>query len=363
MESREQFSTASITLEDLSKDFSDLRAVRDVNLHVDAGTLVCLLGPSGCGKTTTLRMIAGFETPSRGRVRIGEEDITDVPPYARPTALVFQSYALFPHMNVFENIAYGLKARRTPKAEVEHRVGEAIVLMELQGNEKKSPPQLSGGQQQRVALARALVIRPKVLLFDEPLSNLDAQLRVRMRSEIRDVQRRLGITSVYVTHDQEEAFSIADVVAIMNQGRLVQLGTPRELYRQPADRFVAEFVGLSNVVPVELVETRQDGTVVKVFGRTVRSRRPPRDPAGSLAMVLRPEALQVTRAEQGGVPARVRSLAYIGPIARYRVVVEADGTELIVDQSNPGPDEFYPEGTAVWVKLPAEVPSLLSQPG
>ena len=363
MEAGTSFATASITLEHLSKHFADLRAVSDVNLQVQASTLVCLLGPSGCGKTTTLRMIAGFETPSQGRIWIGPDDVTYVPPYARPTALVFQSYALFPHMNVFENIAYGLRARRTPKPEIEQRVGEAIRLMELQGNEKKSPPQLSGGQQQRVALARALVIRPKVLLFDEPLSNLDAQLRVRMRGEIRDVQRRLGITSVYVTHDQEEAFSIADVVAIMNKGRLIQLGTPRELYRQPADRFVAEFVGLSNVVPAELVEVGQNGAVVKVFGQMIRSRRPPKDRDGPVALVLRPEALQISRGEPSGVPARVRTLAYIGPIARYRVVIEGDGTELIVDQSNPGPDEFYSEGTPVRVRLPAEVPSLLSQPG
>ena len=363
METGAQFATASIKLEHLSKAFADLRAVSDVNLQVQAGTLVCLLGPSGCGKTTTLRMIAGFETPSEGRIWIGQDDVTHVPPYARPTALVFQSYALFPHMSVFENIAYGLRARRRPKPEIEARVREAIELMELQGHEKKSPPQLSGGQQQRVALARALVIRPKVLLFDEPLSNLDAQLRVRMRGEIRDVQRRLGITSVYVTHDQEEAFSIADVVAIMNKGKLIQLGSPRELYRQPADRFVAEFVGLSNVVPVELVEAGQNGAVVRVFGQTVRSRRPPRNPDGKLSLVLRPEALQISRDEPAGVPARVRSLAYIGPIARYRVVVDGDGTELIVDHSNPGPDEFYPEGTPVRITLPADVPSLLSQAG
>lgn len=361
MERREQFETASITLEGLSKRFVDLRAVQDVDLQVKAGTLVCLLGPSGCGKTTTLRMIAGFESPSEGRILIGDDDVTHLPPYTRPTAMVFQSYALFPHMNVFENIAYGLKARRRPRAEIDQRVGEAIELMELQGHERKSPPQLSGGQQQRVALARALVIQPKVLLFDEPLSNLDAQLRVRMRGEIRDVQRRLGITSVYVTHDQEEAFSIADVVAIMNQGRLIQSGTPRELYRQPADRFVAEFVGLSNVVAVELVEAGPNGAVVRVFGQTVRSRRPPRQAAGKVALVLRPEALKIDRDGQDGVPGRVRSLAYIGPIARYRVVVEGDGTELIIDHSNPGPDEFYPEGTPVRVKLPAEVPSLLSR--
>jgi iron(III) transport system ATP-binding protein len=176
---------------------------------------------------------------------------------------------------VYNNVAYGLRARRMPKSEIASKVDEAIRLMELEGQEKKSPPQLSGGQQQRVALARALVIRPKVLLFDEPLSNLDAQLRVRMRSEIRGLQKQLGITSVYVTHDQEEAFSLADRVALMNQGKLIQLGTPRELYRQPADRFVAEFVGLSNIVPVEVINTTPDGATIKVFGQTVHSRRPP----------------------------------------------------------------------------------------
>jgi len=360
MDSTTQFATASITLKSLSKRFGDMVAVDDVNLGVQAGTLVCLLGPSGCGKTTTLRMIAGFEEPSEGRVLIGDEDITRIPPYARPTAMVFQSYALFPHMSVFENIAYGLKARRRPKSEIEQRVNEAIHLMELEGNERKSPPQLSGGQQQRVALARALVIRPKVLLFDEPLSNLDAQLRVRMRGEIRGVQHRLGITSVYVTHDQEEAFSIADVVALMNKGKLIQLGSPRELYRQPADRFVAEFVGLSNLVPVELVESNAKGAVVRVFGQTVRSRRPPRNPAGSVSIVLRPEALELVGGHGAGVPARVRTLAYVGPIARYRVVVEGDGTELTVDLSNPRPDQFYEEGTEVGLRLPDEVPSLLS---
>jgi iron(III) transport system ATP-binding protein len=199
-----------------------------------------------------------------------------------------------------------------------------------------------------------------VLLFDEPLSNLDAQLRVRMRGEIRGVQRQLGITSVYVTHDQEEAFSIADVVALMNKGRLIQLGTPRELYRQPVDRFVAEFVGLSNVVPVELLESASSGATVRVFGHTLRSRRPPRNPAGPVSIVLRPEALQLASSADAGVPARVRTLAYVGPIARYRVLVEGAGTELTVDLSNPGPDEFYAEGTQVKVRLPAEVPSLLS---
>lgn len=354
----ESFSTASITLQNLSKSFGAVKAVDAVGLTITAGTLVCLLGPSGCGKTTTLRMVAGFEEPTSGRVLIGTDDVTEVPPYARPTAMVFQSYALFPHMSVYENIAYGLRARRVAKQEIDRRVGEAVALMELQGHEKKSPPQLSGGQQQRVALARALVIRPKVLLFDEPLSNLDAQLRVRMRSEIRSLQRRLGITSVYVTHDQEEAFSIADQVAIMNQGKLVQLGTPRELYRQPADRFVAEFVGQSNIVPVEVVEANSLGATVRVFGQTVRSRRPPRNGTNQVAIVLRPEAVGIGSAEEPGVPARVINLAYIGPVARYTVAVDG-GPELVVDLHNPGPDQFFSEGTAVTLQLPEEVPALL----
>jgi ABC-type Fe3+/spermidine/putrescine transport system ATPase subunit len=352
------FSTASITLQNLSKHFELLRAVDAVSLKVEAGTLVCLLGPSGCGKTTTLRMVAGFEEPTAGRVLIGADDITDVPPYARPTAMVFQSYALFPHMSVQDNIAYGLRARRTPRAEIETRVQDAIALMELQGHERKSPPQLSGGQQQRVALARALVIRPKVLLFDEPLSNLDAQLRVRMRSEIRALQRQLGITSVYVTHDQEEAFSIADQVAIMNRGKLVQLGEPRELYRQPTDRFVAEFVGVSNIVPVEVLESNANGATVRVLGQIIRSRRPPQNPENRVSIVLRPEALRMEKAGEGGVPARVLTMAFTGPIARYTVAVD-DDTVLTVDLPNPGPDQFFAEGTSVILQLPAEVPALL----
>lgn len=354
----ETFSTASIMLQELSKYFGDLKAVDNVNLKVEAGTLICLLGPSGCGKTTTLRMIAGFEVPSEGRVLIGADDVTDAPPYVRPTALVFQSYALFPHMSVYDNVAYGLRARRVPKAEIKARVQEAIGLMELQGQEPKSPPQLSGGQQQRVALARALVIRPKVLLFDEPLSNLDAQLRVRMRGEIRGLQRQLGITSVYVTHDQEEAFSIADQVAIMNRGHLVQLGTPRELYRRPADRFVAEFVGLSNIVPVEMVEADAEGATMRLFGQTIHSNQRPQEAGSHASVVLRPEALRIERSNGQGVPARVLSLAFIGPIARYTVLVE-DGTELIVDLSNPGPDDFFEEGTEVRLQLPAEISALL----
>ena len=360
MASEVTFATASIRLENLTKQYKDVLAVDDLTLEVEPGTLVCLLGPSGCGKTTTLRMIAGFEDPTAGRILIGDEDVTEMPPYSRPTAMVFQSYALFPHMTIYENVAYGLKARRTPKKEIPGKVQEALALMELEGQEEKSPSQLSGGQQQRVALARALVIRPKVLLFDEPLSNLDAQLRVRMRGELREVQNRLGITSVYVTHDQEEAFSIADLVAIMNQGKLTQLGSPIDLYRRPVDRFVAEFVGLSNVVSAELVQSNAEGADIRVLGQVIHSQQPPKNPKAAISVVLRPEAIGITGKSKEGIPARVRTSAYVGPLLRYTVAIEGDGTELMVDLSNPAAEEFYEEGAEVSIELPKEVTALLS---
>jgi spermidine/putrescine ABC transporter ATP-binding subunit len=361
--SKTMSNTNFVQLQHLYKRFGDIHAVEDVSLNVAEGMLVCLLGPSGCGKTTTLRMIGGFEEPSSGQIVIGDEDVTRLPPYVRPTAMVFQNYALFPHMSVAENVAYGLRARKVAKHEIKDRVAEAIALMELTGQEHKAPPQLSGGQQQRVALARALVIHPKVLLFDEPLSNLDAQLRVRMRTEIRQIQQRLGITSIYVTHDQEEAFSLADQVAIMNRGRLVQMGTPYELYHTPADQFVAEFVGLSNIVPVQVVESGSQGTMIRCFGRTLPARKHPAAPTGngSMAAVLRPEALKIhngaSAVAEEGIPARVQALAFLGALIRYTVVVEdgaADEQALTIDLHNPHPDHFYAPGSLVHVQLPQD---------
>ena len=358
-----------VQLRHLHKRFGDIHAVDDVNLAVTEGTLVCLLGPSGCGKTTTLRMIGGFEEPSSGQILIGDEEITNMPPYVRPTAMVFQNYALFPHMSVAENVAYGLRARRVGKQEIKERVAEAIALMELKGQEEKSPPQLSGGQQQRVALARAMVIRPKVLLFDEPLSNLDARLRVRMRTEIRQIQQRLGITSIYVTHDQEEAFSLADKVAIMNRGRMVQMGSPYELYHTPADQFVAEFVGLSNIVPVQVVEEGARGKLVRCLGRTlpaIESAVMGASGTSSSVAVLRPEALSIHNGaapiQPEWIPARVQTLAFLGSLVRYTVMVEEGTTpplELTVDLHNPRPDQFYDPGSQVHIELPQDGVALL----
>ena len=241
-----------VRLERISKIYNDPKtgkefyAVNDVSLTIEPGSFVTLLGPSGCGKTTTLRMIAGFESPDAGEIYLGDEAINALTPNKRDTAMVFQSYALFPHYNVYDNVAYGLKLRKVPKKEMDERIAHILELVELTGMETRMTNQLSGGQQQRVALARAMVVEPSVLLFDEPLSNLDAKLRVSMRTEIRRIQQTLGITAVYVTHDQAEAMAISDQIIIMNKGVIAQIGTPEEVYHHPKNEFVADFIGEVN---------------------------------------------------------------------------------------------------------------------
>ena len=241
-----------VRLEHISKIYQDPKtgkefyAVKDTNLTIEPGSFVTLLGPSGCGKTTTLRMIAGFESPDEGEIYLGDEPINELTPNKRDTAMVFQSYALLPHYNVFDNVAYGLKLRKVPKEEIHERVMRILKLVELEGMESRMTNQLSGGQQQRVALASALVIEPSVLLFDEPLSNLDAKLRVSMRTEIRRIQQEVGITAIYVTHDQSEAMALSDKIIIMNKGFVAQMGTPQEIYYHPVDEFVADFIGEAN---------------------------------------------------------------------------------------------------------------------
>ena len=256
--------TSPLRLENVSKRFGLVVAVDHVSLDIPRGAFTTLLGPSGCGKTTLLRIIAGFYEPDEGHIYLDDKCIDDVPTHLRGTAMVFQDYALWPHMTVFDNIAYGLRMTKTPQNEIDQRVHETMQLVEMHADLlKRRPSELSGGQQQRVALARALIIRPRVLLLDEPLSNLDAKVRQRLRLEIRSLQRRIGITTIYVTHDQEEALSMSDVVVVMNQGRVVQVGKPEEIYRQPGNAFVAEFMGVSNVLRGKVT---QDGKIVDAGG-------------------------------------------------------------------------------------------------
>jgi iron(III) transport system ATP-binding protein len=262
----------SIRLENISKTFvhrikGKVSAVDQVSLVVEPGEFLTLLGPSGCGKTTTLRMVAGFERPDRGRIYIGEEDVTDLMANQRNIGFVFQNYALFPHLSVFENVAYGLKVKGMLKAEIGKSVGEVLTLVGLKGYERQFPHQLSGGEQQRVALARAVVIQPRVLLFDEPLSNLDAKLRIYMRSEIRRLQKALSITAVYVTHDQEEAMAISDHIAVMSEGKIIQIGTAEELYLRPESPFVAQFIGKINLLEAEVKEVREAEASLEILGQ------------------------------------------------------------------------------------------------
>ena len=288
-----------IKLNSVSKYFGNVVAVDDVNLDIEKSEFFTILGPSGCGKTTTLRIIAGFEVPDKGRVFFDNEDVTFLKPYKRQTAMVFQNYALWPHMTVFENVAYGLRIRKKElkltDEEIEKRVKWALELVKLVGFENRYPLQLSGGQQQRVALARALVVEPRVLLLDEPLSNLDAKLRVEMREELRRIQKSLGITTVYVTHDQLEAMSMSDRIAVMNKGRIVQVGPPRELYLYPKSLFVADFLGRSSIYVGELVDqrgkearVRLEDTDIVIKGVAITENLPRK-----VAVVIRPEVIKI----------------------------------------------------------------------
>ena len=313
---------AFLELSHVQKSFSDKSAVEDFNLSAEQGEFVSFLGPSGCGKTTTLRMIAGFELPTSGKIEIEGKDLTFVPPNKRNVGMVFQSYALFPNMTVAGNIAYGLRMAGKPRAEINQRIKEMLALIHMEDFSDRYPAQLSGGQQQRVALARALAIRPGVLLLDEPLSALDAKIRIELRQEIRRIQQQLGITTIYVTHDQEEALSISDRIVVMSKGKVEQIGSSFEIYNFPKTEFVANFVGQLNLLPVDVVSLAEG--LVKVGGQMVRTSQSLDHTNGhAIRLAVRPEELNPGHREgENNLLGRVTTVTYLGPVVRVRLEVE-----------------------------------------
>jgi iron(III) transport system ATP-binding protein len=355
-----------LTLEHLTKRFpargmaGEVVAADDVSLGIEKGEFVTLLGPSGCGKTTTLRLIAGFEFPTAGHILLDGRRLNDVPPNRRDMAMVFQSYAIFPHLNVYDNIAYGLKVKKVPPAEIKRRIEQVLHLTKLTGLEKREPNQISGGQQQRVALARALIVEPKVLLFDEPLSNLDAKLREEMRFEIRDLQKRLGITAIYVTHDQEEALVMSDRIAIMNKGRLAQVGTPEEIYERPRSRFVADFIGLSDFIParVDSSDNRIARVCVGDSFLTVNA-TPGLEVNQSVLLFVRPNDIEFA---DGGrddniLTGVVQKATYLGNCVDYRVRV-GESLELRVQAAS---NRRHAPNDPVRLRIPTERCQIISE--
>ncbi|PTE13796.1 ABC transporter ATP-binding protein [Pseudogemmobacter blasticus] len=346
---------ASVRFENVSKIYGTrVVAVDNINLEVAAGSLVTLLGPSGCGKTTTLRMIAGLEMASKGRILIGDKDVTKLPATDRDVSMVFQSYALFPHMTVMENVSYGLKFSGFNKEETREKAAAGLALVGLKGFDGRLPSELSGGQQQRVAVARALVLEPQVLLFDEPLSNLDAKLRRQVREEIREIQQNLGLTVVYVTHDQEEALAVSDEIVVMRNAAIAQKGTPRQLYEEPADAFVADFIGEANLIPVEITALDGDTATVRIADYTHRlpSRGLPKGPA---KLAVRPSRMRLVAGKGEGVAAVIDKATYVGSRMEY-VVTAAFGTVFAVLDDVVTP---FRKGDEVTISFAASGPVLI----
>jgi len=359
----------NVVLEGVRKVFADperpertVVAVDGVSLEIREGELVTFLGPSGCGKTTALRIIAGFETPTSGRVLIGGQDVSHLPPHTRNTAMVFQSYAIFPHLTVAENVAFGLQMRSVPKRDISIRVRAILDLVELGGMEHRAPEQLSGGQQQRVALARAIITEPRVLLFDEPLSNLDAKLREQMRGEVRNLQRRLGITSVYVTHDQAEAMALSDRIVVMQAGRVQQEGSPFEIYARPANRFVADFIGRVNFLEGRVVAVEGKLTRLDVHGVILEVPSPaaPLSAGHPATLVVRPETIHLAptaTAETSAFTGTIRRAVYLGSTIEYEI--EWGKTTILAVIGSPLEHGILAEGAAVAFNFPPSTTHLL----
>jgi len=352
-----------VQLTGITKYFSATRAIDDVSLTIEEGEFFTLLGPSGCGKTTLLRTIAGFHTPEAGEIRFGDRVVNSIPPHRRETGMVFQNYALFPHLSVYDNVAYGLRARKIPRTETAGRVAEILKSVQLDGLEHRAPSQLSGGQQQRVALARALVISPQILLMDEPLSNLDAKLRVSMREEIRRIQKRLGITTIYVTHDQEEAMAVSDRIAILSRGRLEQVGTPAGIYFRPVSRFAAEFMGGSNLLEFPVVAyDPQTAMITAEAGEQNIQLRGERPVGRTITVSIRPEWIRVVPSsaseDQNVLAGRVVSSTFLGSMVRYRVSGPG-GQVLTIEVHHPEESGICADGERLLYRIPPDRPVLL----
>ena len=343
----------NVSVKNLVKTFEGaggrkVTAVNNVSLTIEPGEFVTLLGPSGCGKTTILRMVAGFENPTSGDVLIGGERVNTLTPDRRDTAMVFQSYALFPHLNVFENVAYGLKIKKMKPDDIRTKVMNILALVGLSDLEGRSPNQLSGGQQQRVALARALVMEPSVLLFDEPLSNLDAKLRIHMRREIRKIQRQFGITSIYVTHDQAEAMSMSDRIIVMNKGVIEQVGTPKEIYATPASQFVADFIGTANMISSNVLSCGNGEAEIETLGTKFRVKTSlSLQPGDAVKLIVRPEAVSLSR--DSGIPAEIASSVFMGSYQDY--VLSTHGQTLLIIDSDPANHETFDAGEKVFLGI------------
>jgi iron(III) transport system ATP-binding protein len=345
-----------LVLKNLVKIFGSkkdiVRAVDKVNLEVKEGELVTLLGPSGCGKTTALRMISGFELPTSGQIFIDGEEVTTTPPNQRPTTMVFQNYALFPHMTVYQNIAYGLKIHREKEKNIRERTEDIMNLVGLKGLNDRSPAQLSGGQQQRVSLARSLIMEPKVLLLDEPLSNLDAKMRVSTRLEIRKIQQRVGITSVYVTHDQEEAMTLSDRVVIMNAGKIQQIDTPQEIYSHPVNYFVADFIGKANFLEGKVLNILSQNEIevdIKGVKYKVYILKNAFSEGDKILLIIRPESVELEPKKSGAINGIISQVIYLGSRMVYEIKV--DKNLLTVEITNPQEHKIYAIGEEVSVIL------------